>query len=172
MNQIDITCPVCQTKNTRRLSLIYSEGLSTGVTSINTRSTFSGAGGSATTSGTTSQVHQTEASKLAAPPQRRVFKTEGEARSQRIWGFLALTFALGLVFMLMFTKLSFLTFGVLFIASPFVANMCVIPIYKGATKSESEQMEIMKREDDESIKLWNMTYHCDSCGNRFLPKSV
>ncbi|MFP4376757.1 MAG: hypothetical protein ACLFP4_06905 [Spirochaetales bacterium] len=64
-----MTCPSCQSEQTRRLSVVYEEGLSS--VSANTQGFALGSGGSAWGTSRTEGVSQTALSQKAAPPKKQ-----------------------------------------------------------------------------------------------------
>ena len=171
---IDTACPNCVAPHAKKLSLIYTEGLSTvqltgettsrGKTNniISTKITTTG-------TSTSSGIQQSQISKDSAPPVVEVAK-EASGSVLRdsiiiIGGFAAIV--LSIVAYAVFSTFS--SSMITIIALFFVIIMYAQSIDTKRTALEEDEYDRITRLNRKVLADWNNTYSCTACGHRFIP---
>lgn len=169
--KIDTTCTRCGAPFAKRLSVIYSDGLTTVSGQSQASSKMNTIGGhKATTTTASSGVQQTAASRAAAPPPMPAFvkgHNEGLLWTILIAGFF-LTFVLAFAIVQSFILSPLVLIGGLFFSFFFARLISEHP------DPSPEELAAWKAANAEQIKAaedWKETFECGSCGNRFVVKS-
>lgn len=169
MALLNTTCPLCDAPHAKKLSVIYSEGLSNVNTSIQSVGTLNTIGRQKiTTNGTVAGIQQTDASKKAARPIVPSFTSNGANKLERLviggailavvymiivgnYGGGAMAFFGGLIVLIM-------------IISSMASNIDVKP-----TQEEIDLYEEKNKIQLDAYRKWEHTFACNSCGHRFIP---
>lgn len=170
MALLNTTCPLCDAPHAKKLSVIYSEGLSNVNTSIQSVGTLNTIGRQKiTTNGTVAGVQQTDASRKASPPivPPLVSKGKKDAILLKFGGSVVICF---LSFMLMNSGLGAMAiFGSVIV-------MVVVLFYIAETfdveptKEELDLYEEKNKIQLDAYRKWEHTFACNSCGHRFVPE--
>jgi hypothetical protein len=159
MAQLNTTCPACGAPHARKLSVIHAEGISTVKTDINTVGTLNTIGRQKiTTRGTSTGVQQTQESKDAARPVVPPLHSNG-AVLRGVIVFLGLV-ALGV------GVVSGMTF---LIVAGFAIALCSLLVSADATPEEIAAHNEKTKDVQAASALWDKTFQCGACGNRFVP---
>lgn len=169
MVSLNTTCPICDAPHARKLSVIYSEGLSVSHGSMHSVGKANTIGGhKITTSGTTASTQQTDASRRAAPPYVPVLVSEG-SKSQTQMMYFGLAFITVITVIMMFNKFSFFA-----VTGTFLGATILLIVLCGDTDVKPKEQEIQKHMENfkseyEAYEKWERTFACTSCGSTFLP---
>jgi hypothetical protein len=169
MALLNTTCPRCGTPHARKLSVIYSEGLTVSHGTAQSVGKLNTIGGQKiTTSGTTFSTQQTDASKRAAPPFVPVLVSEGSKAQTRAMyvGFAIITIV---IFIMMFSGVSFLK-----VIGSFLVASIILIVINGSTDTKPTEEEIQKHQNTfkreyAAYEEWERMFSCTSCGSKFLP---
>ena len=168
---LNTACPVCDAPHAKKLSIIYSDGLSNVSTSMNSVGTFNTIGRQKiTTNGTVSGIQQTDASRRASPPfvPPLVSRSADNAASLFLGGGVVIVL-IGVMANISGAKSGtiFLMVIAMFVALFFIARSSTVP----PTQKDIELYEVENKDKLEAYRKWENTFLCGSCGNRFIPEN-
>jgi hypothetical protein len=162
MAHLNTACPQCSAPHARKLSVIHTEGLSTVQANVNTVGKLNTVGGQKIkTTGTINGTQQTQASKDAAPPIVPKVVTVG-AWIQGLLIAVSIVIIIG---------------GIINFMMPLAVCGAVMLVASFAVPTKSTEAE-QRRHDEKTAHLqaakdvWEKTFQCGSCGNRFVPVEV
>lgn len=170
MALLNTTCPRCGAPHAKLLSVIHRDGISTvETTTQSVGKTNTIAQVKITSSGTTSGISQSEASKAAAPPFVPPLVSEGQrTASQALVGGVAIGFVVAL--MAVFSGGGFVT--ALLCAAFFTIAGIVVSANTSqqATKQEKEEYQRKYAKELQARENWSKTFACSACAFRFIPE--
>lgn len=168
---LDTTCPNCGSTHARKLSLIYEEGRTTSQGSFESVGKLNTIGGhKITTTGTAAGIHQTDASRAAAPPSIPAFVTKGALARQA-------AMALGIVIGVLLGGGVFAsgreTGGLITTLIIVLASVIYgLTINVNPEPDEFEKHREKHRSAYDLYERWEKSFACNACGHRFVPSSV
>jgi hypothetical protein len=171
MAALDTTCPQCAAPHAKKLSLIYSEGISTvNLASQSVGKTNTVIQVKTTTEGTSTGIQQSHASRAAAPPPMPVLRTSGMTARVfvGIGGFLA-AFAIS-IFAMMSGFGFFASLGLALV----LMILAIVSFYKvdvSPTPEEQREYDEATQIERAALEAWEQTFSCGSCGHRFMPNA-
>lgn len=164
MTKIDTTCPMCSAPHSRKLSLIFLEGLSTTHSSTHSvGKTNTIAPVTVTSTGTTVGVQQSSASAAASPPFLPPVQPDNSVAQ-----FFTLMLGLLVGILLVFAIGGFAGFLMFFL----VIGCTIAFNLKMSGPPTAEEIEEHKRlhaETYAAVEAWQNTFACGACGHRFIP---
>jgi hypothetical protein len=172
MAKLDTTCPICGAMHARKLSLVYEEGrtqMQSTSHSVGTTNTIGRV--TVTTHGTSQGIHQSDASRSAAPPPVPSFRSEAEHIQSNIR---LLSFAALLVLPMIGSAFDWGFFISIFSGvAALVGGLIYAQTLDGsATDDEIEQHRTRNSAAFDALDEWERTFACMSCGHRFTPKAL
>lgn len=169
MALLNTTCPLCDAPHAKKLSVIYSEGLSNVNTSIQSVGTLNTIGRQKiTTNGTVAGIQQTDASRKASPPIVPPLVSQGkkEAILLKLGGFVVIFF---LSFLLINSGLGVWAIFSLVIVMVIALFYILETFDVEPTKEEIDLYEEKNKIQLDAYRKWEHTFACNSCGHRFIP---
>lgn len=171
MARIDTSCPACGAPHAKRLSQIYSEGLTTTSGKFESVGTLNTIGRQKIhTKGASSGFHQTEASKAASPPSVPEFMSKGKKRQYTVAG-AGLGACLLIGFPLVLNYQSVVA-GVATIIGAVGVLAAMKAIDAKPTLGEVEAHKARFPGAYAAYEQWERSFKCQSCGERFVPQEV
>jgi len=173
---LDTNCPKCGAPHAKKLSVVYSEGISTVQISSQSLSATNTIGKiEISTSGNSTGIQQTEHSRSAAPPPPILslidIQKMNVAQLRTAIFFIGFCCSLALPFLIkFFFKADPGFFSTIFIG--LLITVAVGALYKPPGPGEAEQIAHQTRveERQKEIDNWNITFACTQCGTRFIPR--
>lgn len=170
MALLNTTCPLCDAPHAKKLSVIYSEGLSNVNTSIQSVGTLNTIGRQKiTTNGTVAGIQQTDASRKASPPILPPLVSQGTKNTGLLM--------VGGLIVLWFLWFILIKFGMgMLMSFGLVMAMVVALIFKVAnidTKPTKEEIDLYEEKNKiqlDAYRKWEHIFACNSCGHRFVPE--
>lgn len=171
MASINTTCPLCDAPHAKKLSVIYSDGLSNVNTSMHSVGTFNTIGRQKiTTTGTVAGIQQTEASRRAAPPSLPPLVSDSrKSIGSALLGGLVVTVLVSVMARISGAQAETILFIVIamMVAMFFIVRSLNTP----PTQQEIERYEVENKSSLDAYRKWENTFACGSCGHRFMPEN-
>jgi hypothetical protein len=170
MAAINTTCPRCNAPHAKKLSLIYSDGISTVQSSTQSVGQVKTIGRvKFSTAGTTTGMQQSEASKDAAPPFVPALVSLGTKSKSKtsIYG-LVLAFVVAVIIMQSGGSLFNVISGILIVCG--LTALVVFCIEEKPSDEETKEYQRSTKAERTAYDKWSKTFACGSCGEHFIPK--
>lgn len=171
MASINTTCPLCEAPHAKKLSEIYSDGLSNVNTSMHSVGTFNTIGRQKiTTTGTAAGIQQTDASRRAAPPSVPPLESDSKKSiGSTLLGGFGITILVSVMAAISGAQAGtvFLIAIAMIVVIFFIAHSLDVP----PSQEEIERYEVENKSSLEAYRKWENTFACGSCGHRFVPEN-
>lgn len=169
MATLNTTCPICDTPHARKLSVIYSEGLTVSSGTMQSVGKLNTIGGhKITTSGTTASMQQTDASRRASPPVVKELVSVGSKSAIRNM-YAGLAIITVVTFLMLFAGVSFLKVIGFFLGATVILIIICGDMDVKPTEEEIQKHKSTFKSEYDAYEEWEKTYSCTSCGSKFIP---